>query len=317
MVETANIITVTLNPALDHSIYLPCFQIGKVNRVQEERLDPGGKGINVANVIRSLGEKVTVTGFLGQDNVKKFQDFFLMKDIEDHFITLQGATRSNMKLIDQTSCTVTEVNFPGLAFQAADYKRLEEKIAFLASSNSTFILSGSLPPNAPSNIYAQLIAQIKTAGGRAFLDTSGEALQQALTAKPYAIKPNVEELSQLYDLDLTNPSNLRKIIDELLHSGIELVVVSLGADGAIFAKGKEKLLVKSPTISVNSTVGAGDAMVGGIAVATLRNFSLQNLARLATASAAAAVATEGTQSGSLAEVQNLEPLVQITNWEES
>ncbi|MBU2702771.1 1-phosphofructokinase [Sporomusaceae bacterium BoRhaA] len=318
MVQTRKnkIITVTLNPALDRTLQFSSFDLGKVNRVIQERLDPAGKGINVAHVIKTLGEAAIVTGFLGQDNADKFNSSFTKMDIENHFVLIPGCTRVNTKLVDQTTGLVTEVNFPGLTFSADDWLRLKQTISKLAQTADSFILSGSLPPDAPPDSYYQLITLLKEQHCKVFLDTSGPALTTALEAAPYAVKPNITELSEIMGRSLTNSRELSQAINQLLLSGIQLVVVSLGEQGALIAAGDERLRVKAPAIKIGSTVGAGDAMVAGLAVADTRELSLADKARLATAAAAATVAKPGTQPGSLQEIEKLLPLVQIENWEE-
>jgi 1-phosphofructokinase len=311
------IVTVTLNPALDRTLQFSNFDLGKVNRVIQERLDPAGKGINVAHVIKTLGETAIVTGFLGQNNADKFHSSFTKMEIENHFVLIPGCTRVNTKLVDQTTRLVTEVNFPGLTFSQADWLRLKQTINKLAQIADSFILSGSLPPDAPVDSYSQLITLLKKQNCKVFLDTSGPALATALTAAPYAVKPNITELSEITGCPLTNARELSQAINQLLLAGIQLVVVSMGEQGALIAAGNERLRVRTPAIKIGSTVGAGDAMLAGLAVADTRSLPLADQARLAAAAAAATVAKPGTQPGSLQEIEKLLPYVQIEKWEEN
>jgi len=304
-ISQRKITTVTLNPALDHTLYFAEFQIGQLNRVNKERLDPGGKGINVAKVIKALGHQVAVTGFLGIDNDKVFDAYFRQQQIEDFFIRVSGATRANVKIVDEASGQVTEVNFPGLTCSAEELAKLETTIRQLASPDNLFVLSGSLPPGVSTDIYRQLIALLQQSGCKVFLDASGEALAEGIKAKPYTVKPNLDELSQLTGRELLTESEVLTAMNEILAAGVEQVVVSLGSRGALVADKASRLRIKPPRVQANSTVGAGDSLVAGLTVGEAQGLPLTDRVRLATAAAAAAVATLGTQPGSLLDVEKL------------
>ena len=299
------IVTITLNPALDHTIHIPQFQTGAVNRVQQQRIDPGGKGINVAKVVRALGYPVAVTGFLGQDNSKVFNEYFQSQAIENFFVEVTGAARVNIKIVDDHSGQVTEINFPGLTSTGADLAQLTGVIQRLAGERQWFVISGSLPQGLPDTIYRQLIEILKEQGVKVLLDSSGMALQDGIKAMPDAIKPNLEELGQLMGKSLEKESEITKVIAELLAGGIKQVIVTLGSQGAIIADKEQTLRVRPPTVIAKSTVGAGDALVAGFVVGQTQGLSLAECARLGTAAATASVIQPGTQAGSMKEVARL------------
>lgn len=309
--KQARIVTVTLNPALDQTLYFSQFNVGQVNRVNKERLDSAGKGINVAKVINSLGHEVAVTGFLGRENANVFEEYFQTHQIHNHFVKVDGATRVNVKIVDETNGEVSEINFPGLKYFASDFQYLKSSIRQLAGESEIFILSGSLPEGAPLDIYRELIEILKSYGCKVFLDTSGEALAEGIKAKPYAIKPNVDELSQLMSRSMDQATDVSSAIDKLIAHGIAKVVVSLGEKGSLVADRTQRLLVRSPDVRVSSTVGAGDALVAGLVFGEAKGMSLEEQARWATAVAAASVAQPGTQAGALADVVKLLPNVII------
>lgn len=312
--ERNPIVTVTLNPALDQTVYIAEFQMGQVNRVSEQRVDPGGKGINVAKVIRALGHSVCVTGFLGQDNSHGFYEYFRKQQIDNYFVEVEGAARVNIKIVDGQSNQVTEINFPGLICQAAALEKLEQVIGTLANEQQWFVLSGSLPQGVSETIYRQLISKLQQQGAKVFLDSSGSALREGIKATPYAIKPNLEELSQLVGRTLVEESEIRSAVEDLLASGIQQVVVSLGARGAIVAQKNEFIMARPPEVIAKSTVGAGDAMVAGFVAGQTEGLSLQDCARLGTAAATASVIQPGTQAGSVQQVADILPRVQISKW---
>ena len=309
-----SIVTVTLNPAIDRTLQLPNFTIGEVNRVESERSDPGGKGINVAKVIKALQHPVVVTGFLGKDNQSLFQNYFKAEEIENHFIETTGNNRVNIKIVDTVSDVVSELNFPGITPTQVDLDQLEQTLRQLAETHTWFVLSGSLPPTVPTDIYAKLITMLHEYDCKVILDTSGPALVAGIAARPFAVKPNLPELSQLMNSSMESDEEILGAIKQLLRQGIQKVAISLGEKGSLVADQEQILRAKAPIVPVHSTVGAGDAFVAGFSVGQARNLSLADSIRLASAAAGAAVALPGTQAGSLTEVNKLIDLVQINEW---
>ena len=305
------IVTITLNPAVDRTLYLTQFYIGQVNRVGKERLDPAGKGVNVAKVIKSLGQDVAVSGFLGRENATIFEDYFQARKISNHFIKVDGSTRINTKIVDEASGQVSELNFPGIHYGTSNLQELEMVIMQLAVESKFFVLSGSLPEGAPIDIYRKFTEILKSYDCKVFLDTSGGALAEGIKAKPYVIKPNLVELKQLMGHSVKQELDVLKAIDELISGGIAKVVISLGEKGALFADGTQRLLVSPLEVKVSSTVGAGDALVAGLVYGEAQGMSWEDQARWATAVAAASVARLGTQAGSLKDVEKLLPNVII------
>jgi len=314
--KQAQIVTITLNPAVDQTLNITQFHVGQVNRVGKERLDPAGKGINVAKVIKSLGHDVAVSGFLGRENANIFEHYFQAQEISNHFIKVDGATRVNTKIFDEASGLVTELNFPGIHCNTLNLQELENVIKQLAVESKLFVLSGSLPEEAPLDIYQKFIEILKSYNCRVFLDTSGGALTEGIKAKPYAIKPNLDELKHLMGHSVEQELDVLKAIDMLISGGIAKVVISLGGKGALFADSTQRLLVRPPEIRVNSTVGAGDALVAGLVYGEAHGMTLEEQARWATAVAAASVAQPGTQAGKLNDVEELLSNVIIEELEE-
>jgi 1-phosphofructokinase len=308
------IVTVTLNPAIDHTLHLPTFTIGHVNRVDSERTDPGGKGINVAKVIKALQHPVLVTGFLGSNNATVFQNYFKNEDIDNQFVETSGENRVNIKIVDTTNDVVSELNFPGITPTITDLNSLTATLRQLAQNHKWFVLSGSLPPTVPTDIYAQLITMLHEYDCNVILDTSGPALAAGIAARPYAVKPNLPELSQLMNSAMDSDDEILSAIKHLLNQGISKVAISLGEKGSLVADSQQILRAIAPTVPVSSTVGAGDAFVAGFSVGQARNLSLADSIRLASAAAGAAVALPGTQAGSLIEVNKLIDRVQISEW---
>lgn len=276
-----DVVTVTLNPAIDRTVIIPNFTAGSVNRVGEERSDPGGKGVNVASALADYGKRVAVTGFLGRENTASFEELFTRKNIDDRFVRIAGRTRVGIKITDPAQQQTTDINFPGPAPEAAGLKALMEQLETLEADY--FVLAGSVPPGVDPSIYAQMTATLRSRGSRVVLDTSGEPLRLAIESKPFLIKPNIHELETLFGRSLHNSKAMVEAARQLNAMGIELVVVSLGREGSCFVTADTVITARPPDVEVRSTVGAGDAMVAGIVAGHLNKLPLARCAQLATA----------------------------------
>jgi 1-phosphofructokinase len=307
-----SVVTVTLNPAIDQTLRIPGFVVGRVNRVADSRSDAGGKGVNVASVLADLGVPVIATGFLGRENAGLFETFFEHKGIEDRFVRIAGSTRAGIKIVDGQT---TDINFPGLIPNRDEIEELFERVAALAAPDRWFVLAGSVPAGVAEDIYASLIESIHEKGGRVVLDTSGRPLLEALASRPEVMKPNVDELSELAGQALDGPASVRSAGASLLDRGIQRVIVSMGGDGAVFVDRDRALLARPPKVTVRSTVGAGDAMVGGLVAGMIRGLPLDDLARLATACGAYAVTRAGSGIEDRSEHQKLMNQVEIESLE--
>jgi 1-phosphofructokinase len=289
------VVTVTLNPAIDRTVTIADFAAGKVNRVEQAQDNPGGKGVNVAVTLADAGHRVAATGLLGRENATTFEDLFAQKRIADQFVRIAGRTRVGIKIVDPVQGQTTDINFPGPTPAPGDLDALRTLLAGAAAP--WVVLAGSVPPGVPDTVYRDLAAALKAAGRRVALDTSGAPLQAALEAVPDIIKPNVHELEALVGAPLTGRAAVVEAAHGLLARGVALVVVSMGGDGALFLTADEGVLARPPAVTVQSTVGAGDAMVAGIVAAQLRGLSLADGARLATAFAVDSISRVGAGLG--------------------
>jgi 1-phosphofructokinase len=276
-----DVATVTLNPAIDRTVSVSNLSLGAVNRAELVGDRAGGKGVNVAAALAEQGHRAVALGFLGQDNEAVFTAFFSALGVRDACLRLPGATRTGIKIIDPVRGETTDLNFPGLSPRTTHIAELERQLDTIDAR--WCVLAGSLPPGVTREFYADATRRLKARGVRVALDTSGEALRAAISAGPDVIKPNVHELAELVGRELANEKAVIVAASELVRAGVGLVVVSRGADGAVFVSADEVVVARPPAIAVRSTVGAGDAMVAGIVAARLRGLSLAESARLATA----------------------------------
>lgn len=285
------VVTVTLNPAIDQTVTIHNFAAGEVNRVEQLQQHPGGKGVNVAAVLADAGRRVAVTGWLGRANSALFEALFEQKRIADHFVRIGGQTRVGIKIIDPAQQQTTDINFPGQPPAPDDLAALRARLADLESD--WVVLAGSLPPGVAPAIYRELAEELRARGRRVALDTSGPALHAAVAAAPQILKPNLHELEQLVGAALPDQAAVVAAARGLLARGVGLVIVSMGARGACFVSGEQVVLARPPQVAVTSTVGAGDAMVAGAVAAQLGGLALPDCARLATAYALDAITRVG------------------------
>lgn len=286
-----SIMTLTLNPAVDETVYLDGLKIGAVHRASSVRFDAGGKGINVAACLGAYGLPVSATGFLGEENLPLFEAFFKARHIDDGFIRLKGATRTNVKIV--TPDDTTDINLPGLAPNKYEFNQLNTKLQ--AENASYLVLAGSLPPSCPVEIYADLVAAQHARHGFCIVDCSGAALNAVLSAPnlPMVIKPNIFELSEWAGRKLNGLDEVLSEARKLQQSGVALVVVSMGSDGALFISRQGAIHASIKISQITSTVGAGDAMVAGIVASLVERADLETTARLATAFAAGKLSLAG------------------------
>lgn len=287
------VVTVTPNPAVDQTIWVPGFRAGEVNRVARQEISPGGKGVNVSAFLAGYGVPTLATGFLGTPNAGLFESFFAHQGIEHRFVPVEQTTRTGIKVVDEDAGSTTDINFPGFEVDGADLTRLEEVLGDVVEDGSWVVLAGSLPRGAPATAYARLARVVHERGGTVALDTSGPALADAVGAGIDLVKPNAAELEELTGRSLADRAALVAAAGELSRQGIATVVVSLGADGALFVRGGEAVFAVPPPTTVVSTVGAGDAMVAGTVAGSLRGLPLAEVAALATAFSCVAISVVG------------------------
>lgn len=226
----ARILTLTLNPALDLTVQLPRLEPGQVNRSDEMHTHAAGKGVNVAQVLSDLGHQLTVSGFLGEDNLQAFETLFARRGFLDAFIRVPGETRSNIKLAESDG-RITDINGPGPQVSDAAQQALLDRLDRIAPGHDAVVVAGSLPRGVSPQWLQALIARLKNLGLKVALDTSGEALRAGLAAGPWLIKPNTEELADALGCEVVSVAAQAEAVNRLHAQGIEHVVISHGADG--------------------------------------------------------------------------------------
>jgi 1-phosphofructokinase len=260
------IITVTLNPALDKTININNFHTGVINRSAIIKIEAGGKGINVASVLHSLGMPVIATGLIAGRDGRLIINILKTRGVATDFQEVPGETRLNLKIIDPVSRAETEINENGFTVSQNDLELFQTRLKQILPGSSMLILSGSLPPGVPSSIYASLIEIGSQLGVPAILDAEGDALREGMMARPLLIKPNQYEAELLLGEKLASPEQMADLGKRILDNGPEYAVVSFGPRGAVAIGPGMAVWAVPPQVDGGSTVGAGDAMVAVLAM---------------------------------------------------
>ncbi|HEX9784450.1 MAG TPA: 1-phosphofructokinase family hexose kinase [Opitutaceae bacterium] len=276
------VLSVTLNPAIDETAFVDKLTPGTVHRATSFHRQAGGKGINVAAMLADAGHRVAVTGFLGVENPRVFELFFRDRGLQDLFIRLPGATRTGIKLVEAATHQTTDVNLPGLEPSAADLESVGEVLTRHASSDTWVVISGSLPPGVEPGHLRALVGGARGAGARVAVDTSGPALRATVEAGVDFLKPNRAELAELTGRNIDGFADALEAATDLRRQGVAHVVVSLGHEGALFLNAERNLIAGAPSVEVVSTVGAGDALLAGYLSGLLRRQPAEERARTAT-----------------------------------
>lgn len=306
----AKILTLTLNPALDLTVQLPRLEAGQVNRSDEMHTHAAGKGVNVAQVLADLGHQLTVSGFLGEDNLQAFENLFAKRGFTDAFIRVPGETRSNIKVAEQDG-RITDINGPGPVVGVVAQQALLDRLVQIAPGHDAIVVAGSLPRGVSAQWLRELVERLKALGLKVALDTSGDALRAALKAGPWLIKPNTEELADALGCEVVSLASQAEAANRLHAQGIEHVVISHGAEGVNWFSVGSALHATPPKVSVASTVGAGDSLLAGMLHGLLSADTPEQTLRTATAIAAQAVTQIGFGIHDVAQLAQLEQGVRV------
>lgn len=305
------IITVTLNPAIDKTVTIPNFTVSQVNRIETLRTDVGGKGINVSKCLKELGCESTAAAFWGGEAGRSGEAQLRESGVESLPVFIGGTTRTNMKIIDPEQGTNTDINEPGPQISPEELEQLIQKLDEKLNQGDILVLAGSIPAGISPDIYKELTIRYKEKGVKVFLDADGESFAEGIKASPYLIKPNIDELSRYAGEKITDIRGILKAVKPLLQSGIEKIVVSMGAQGAVFIQKGRILIASSLNVPVLSTVGAGDSMVAALAYGEEKGLDEKKTYKLSMAMGAASVMCSGTQAPKASTVESLYHMVNM------
>lgn len=315
------VLCITLNPAIDMTMAVDDFEIGKVNRAKKTQIDAAGKGLNAAQILSDLGFDVTASGFLAKDNAFIFDRLFASRhalqggQFLDAFLRVSGSNRTNIKLTDKG--LTTDINGEGFFINTADKTALFDRLGNLAKNSQAVLVAGSLPQGFGADDFDRLLGLLTSVCDKVAVDVSGQALKVALKHKLWLIKPNDDELSEVFGKSAKTIQEQHALITDL---SIEHVVVSMGARGVNwFFDGKTYQAIP-PKITVVSTVGAGDTLVAGMMAGLLLGENQADILARAVALSAHAVSIVGFCAADDDRLNELLPQVkicQITNLSQS
>ncbi|GAC1439087.1 MAG: 6-phosphofructokinase II [Sediminibacterium sp.] len=288
------IITLTLNPALDKSISVPRLVPEKKLRCTDAKVEPGGGGVNVSRALHHLGGVSTAAFLSGGYTGKQFEALLTREGIDTVALPMAGDTRENFVVFDEATRCQYRFGMEGAHVTEQEWKHCLQYVQE-QSSIDYIVASGSLPPGVPTDFMRSLVLLGRQKGARLIVDTSGEALQAALQEGLFLIKPNLGELSSVYGKEKLAPHEIAAAARSIIEQGkCEVVVVSLGAAGALLVRGTEQIQVKPPAVNVLSTVGAGDSMVAGMVYALSEGLGWKETLCYGVAAGTAATMNSGT-----------------------
>lgn len=299
-----DIVTLTLNPSIDKSATFSGLIPEQKIRCESPRYDAGGGGINVSKAITRLGGKslcvFTAGGSTGERLEKLIQD----EDIESKSIPTKNWTRENFIGFDKITKAQYRFGFPGTELSETEKVTILQTIKALKTNN--LVISGSLNEGLSTDFYQKITEIAKASAAKVIVDTSGEALQKVLETGVYLVKPNVGELAKLIGVERLERKDVELAAKKLIEKGsAEIIVVSLGAEGAILVTKDQTEFVKAPNVEKKSTVGAGDSMVGAMVWALSQNKPLKEVIKWGVSCGSAATMNEGTQLFKLEDAKRL------------
>ncbi len=306
------IYTITLNPALDHYMETADLRVDDANRVQAECLFAGGKGIDVSRAIRHLGGDSMALGFIGGHNGQILVDMLKAEGVTPYFTPISQETRRDIIINRVRRGGQTLLNARGPAVTAEEWRSFLTHLRMLDLRDAYVVLGGSLPRGLPIDAYRQVVSLVQGRGARAILDADGPCLREGLKAKPFAVKPNLNELRRATKRRLTTDQQMLAAATALHEKGVAIVIVSLGRRGLLVVSGTECLRAIPPSVKVRSTVGAGDSTVAGFVFCHAAGKALEDCVRFATASGTAATLAPGNQLCQARDVQRLLAKVRLS-----
>jgi 6-phosphofructokinase 2 len=287
------IYTVTLNPALDRTVWVDKIQFDDTNRIEREERYAGGKGIDVSKVLTTLGAENKALGLVGGFTGEELEGRLVNEGVSCDFSRIADETRTNIIVNEISSGKQVAFSDRGPTVRPYELMQLMHKIEKLDRPDMV-VISGSLPFAVHPEIYRRIIALAKEKGARVVLDTDGDALRVGTQGLPDIIKPNVHELSRLVDEELQEIDEIIRESQRIRERGIGIVLVSMGARGILLAGEKERYLASPPDVTVKNTIGAGDSAVAGFVYGLATNKTIKEALIYAVAAGTATTLRPGT-----------------------
>jgi 1-phosphofructokinase family hexose kinase len=314
------IVTVTLNAAIDRTLTVPNFQRGQRHRASAGVTLAGGKGINVARALKTLGVPVVATGLVGGQTGSRIVEHLTDEAILNDFVHIDGESRTSTAVVDPTGGAYTEINEWGPAVREEELALLLEKLRYLTQGAELVVFAGSLPRDVEDDFYAEAIRDLARRHIHAVVDTDGEPLRLAVEAEPFLVSPNQAEAEALVGQEFHDDEDFRLALESIAEMGARNVIITTEVGCvALLREEREqrRLRADAPRVEPVSTVGSGDALLAGYLAASLGGRSPEESLRAAVAAGAASTLEVGAgrfdarQAGRLqagVELSELEPV---------
>lgn len=287
-----NIISVTLNPSIDVTLWTDDMHFDATNRVLEEKREAGGKGINVSRVVQTFGMPNLCLSVVGEDNSDEFAGYLEEESIHYELLKVQGAVRENLTL--RNGDRTMKINRKGPFLSVMMIGALMALIQSRMNEGDIVMFGGSLPENVAVSDYVELMMAVKQAGGRVVVDSDLLTLEDYRRVSPWLIKPNIHELRRILPVEDDSDEAVLRAACTLQRAGVENVLVSRGADGIMCVNAQCAVKADSPKVEAKSTVGAGDSALAGFLIGTVKEYGVEECVRLASACGSACVMQDGT-----------------------
>ncbi|HRF60963.1 MAG TPA: 1-phosphofructokinase [Fimbriimonadaceae bacterium] len=309
------ILTVTLNPSVDHALFVDGLKLCDTNRVLRTEVDAGGKGVNLSRVAVEMGAMSVATGFLGGGNAGFIRKVLVRQHVLHDFVDVHGETRTNFSVEDGTGAPPTTFNERGPTISEDEYERLIEKLDHYAPRAAWVAFGGSIPQGLQAETYRDLVRRVRKHGARVVLDADGDPMRFGIEARPDFIKPNAREAERLLGLTTTIP-DLASAVEAARRLQVQtegLVVISCGEQGAVAVdRDGSAWSGESPRVEVRSTIGSGDSLIAGMLAAFEAGRGFPEALAWGIAAGAATATTDGSEIGRKPTIDALLPSVRVT-----
>jgi 6-phosphofructokinase 2 len=287
------IYTITLNPALDRTLWIQKARDDVSNRILEEKSFAGGKSIDVSKVLKNLGVDNIALGFVGGFAGRELEGRLLNEGIQSDFVRVSGETRTNIIIHETETGKQLAFNARGPEIRPSELMQFVEQLEKMPCP-ALVAIGGSLPPGVNPVIFRKIITLVKRCQAKVVLDVDDEALRVGIDALPDVIKPNIHELSTLVGRDLKDLDEIVAAAREINRQGVEIVLVSMGGKGILLVSHGREYLAVPPEVKVESTIGAGDSSVAGFISGLVRGKDLKECLIYAVAAGTATTLHQGT-----------------------
>lgn len=305
------IYTITLNPALDRTLWIDRIRDDVSNRILEEKSFAGGKSIDVTKVLKNFGIDNIALGFVGGFAGRELEGRLLNDGIQSDFVRVSGETRTNIIIHEKEAGKQLVFNARGPEIRPSELMQLVEQIERLPCADVVAI-GGSLPQGVNPEIHRKIISLVKRCQTKVVLDVDGEALRLGIKAKPDIVKPNIHELSELVGRELQELDEVVTAAREINQQGVQIVLVSMGAKGILMVSHGQEYLAVPPAVKVESTVGAGDSAVAGFISGLVQGRELKDCLVYAAAAGTATTLHQGTALTQKEDFERLVPQVKLS-----